>query len=123
MKISELKEPLKSLAEQRRKERTDSFYKEFSDQLGDAFNWSQTREGYNFWSDVDDEKDVSNHPNYPKQETKLFLAITERPDTGSETHILEHYSKDEAFALLGFDPIEIVYFEEIKKNDKPTVIF
>lgn len=76
MKISELKEPIKSWAEENvrlQPKYAGKFIAENSKEvLLYAFDWSDTKEGYSFWRDVNDGVIIShlidNYPNLPWNE-------------------------------------------------------
>ena len=52
MKISDLPDEYRALAEKRREEETDSIYSNISNDLARAFYWHATPEGGEFWVDV-----------------------------------------------------------------------
>jgi hypothetical protein len=125
MKISELKEPLKSLAIKRREER-DSDYMDFSDDLDEAFSWSKTLEDWEFWNSVNQCIDVFHYDCYPKEkeETKLFVV---RPVFGMTIkYIIEAIDKDQAIEFL-YDHLGSTKIKfkasEIVKTGNPRIIF
>lgn len=71
MRISELPEPYKSLAESRRD--ADEFSQK-TNLLSSAFSWRKTKEGRKFWRDVDNAVAVTDLPMVPSLEPSLLTA-------------------------------------------------
>lgn len=54
--ISKLPEEIRIVAEKYRAEHSEGFPDDKTDSLIDAFDWSNTKEGFDIWDDIDENK-------------------------------------------------------------------
>jgi hypothetical protein len=72
MKISELPKDVKKKALKYQKNEKDKMYNKKTDDLVDAFDWEETKEGVSYWIDWDDKEIEKTQPHYDNTNGSLY---------------------------------------------------
>jgi hypothetical protein len=123
MKISELPEEVRELALLRQKECECYFHSKGTDNLWHAFDWNETKEGKDFWSEWHDKEGVKEEPkHYDNSKGSLYKFCDEHELNSYEFDIIKRVMRCRKKGLFLEDlektkfAIDLYIKEQLEKN-------